>query len=358
LITISGEFQQFGALTPQTTRTDAGTLLETARPGRLHSMRQFEPNHLYLGNAVGERAVSEYQYIVYEVEKGRARITLNRPEKRNALSPELLAELHHALWEADDDKAVHGVLLKGAGKSFCAGYDLTPRPPASSHDGKERRGGGIYDQPTIDDDMWRLEKSQRLRMVLFDMHKPVVAQVHGHCLAGGTDIAMLCDMIIAADDATIGFPPARDLGALPNNMWLYNVGPQWAKRLTLTGDTVTGAEAAQIGLVLKSVPADYLAAECEGLMDRLAKVDPDLLSANKRIINIGLELMGARTLQRMAAENDARAHLAPGTLKFRAAVKEKGLKTAMTERDSGFGDGRARVNGPEIRDDQGRLTDD
>lgn len=305
--------------------------------------------------------MTDYQYIIYQVERGRARITLNRPEKRNALSPALLQELNHALWEADDDKAVHGILLKGAGKSFCSGYDLTPPPDtasASDNSGVERRGGGIYNQPTIDDDMWRLEQNQRLRMVLFDMHKPVIAQIHGHCLAGGVDIALLCDMIIASDDVKIGFPPARDLGALPNNMWLYNVGPQWAKRLTLTGDTITGKEAAQIGLVLKSVPADLLEAECEGLMDRLALIDPDLLSANKRIINIGLELMGARTLQRMAAENDARGHLAPGTMKFRNAVKERGLKAAMGERDGLFGDGRARVNGPEIRDSDGRLIED
>src|SRR5262249_57981006 len=134
----------------------------------------------------------------------------------------------------------------------------------------------------------------RYRMALFDMHKPSICQVHGFCLAGGTDIALLCDMVIAADDATFGFPPARNLGALQNNMWLYNVGPQWAKRLTLTGDTVTGAEAAKIGLVLKAVPAALLEGEVEGLLDRLALIDPDLLAANKRIINIGLELMGAR----------------------------------------------------------------
>src|SRR5207237_7547307 len=112
--------------------------------------------------------------------------------------------------------------------------------------------------------------------------KPVIAQVHGHCLAGGTDLALLSDMIVAADDAVFGFPPARDLGALPNNMWLYNVGPQWAKRLTLTGDTITGAEAATIGLVLKSVPGDLLEAEVEGLLDRMAMIAADLLPAHKR----------------------------------------------------------------------------
>ena len=102
-------------------------------------------------------------------------------------------------------------------------------------------------------------------MAIFDMHKPVIAQVHGYCLAGGTDIALLCDMVIAADDAVFGFPPARDLGALPNNMWLYNVGPQWAKRLTLTGDTVTGSEAQSIGLILKSVPNSTWNGKSKGL---------------------------------------------------------------------------------------------
>ena len=299
--------------------------------------------------------MKELRTILYEVERGRARITLNRPEKLNALSMELMGELHEALWEADDDRAVHAVILRGAGRSFSAGYDLTPpteaRAPGSGPQAA-RRGAR-----TIDDDTWQLERAQRLRMALFDMHKPVIAQVHGHCLAGGTDVALLCDIIIAAEDATFGFPPARDLGALPNNMWLYNIGPQWAKRLTLTGDTLTGAEAASIGLVLKAVPAHLLAAEVEGLVDRLALIDADLLSANKRIINLGLELMGARTLQRLAAENDARAHRAASAREFGVRVREQGLKAVLRERDAKFGDGRARVHGAETRDAAGRLID-
>ncbi|MDP7548998.1 MAG: enoyl-CoA hydratase-related protein, partial [Alphaproteobacteria bacterium] len=155
----------------------------------------------------------------------------------------------------------------------------------------------------------------------------------------------------------IGFPPARDLGSLPNQMWLYNCGPQWAKRLVLTGDTITGAEAAVIGLVMKSVPSHLLEAEVEGLADRMAQIDPDLLAANKRIVNLGLELMGARTLQRLTTENDARAHLAPGTRKFREVAKDQGLKAALQGRDQNFGDGRARVRGPERRDDKGNLVD-
>ena len=294
------------------------------------------------------------EHIRYEVERGRARVVLARPEKRNAMNLRLLQEMHDALWEADGDRRVHAVVIKGDGPSFCAGYDLSGF--AASRDGDstaaERRGASSFD-----DDAWQLERSQRLRMAIFDMHKPVVAQVHGHCLAGGTDIALLCDMVIAADDATIGFPPARDLGALPNNMWLYNVGPQWAKRLTLTGDTVTGAEAAEIGLVLKSVPAELLEAEVEQLLDRLALIDPELLAANKRILNLGLELMGARTLQRLAAENDARGHQAPSARQFAQKVREAGLKAAFRDRDAGFGDGRARVRGPERRDTEGRLID-
>jgi len=305
--------------------------------------------------------MTDFEFIIYEVEAGRARITFNRPAKRNALSIPLMEELNAALWEADNDKAVHCVILRGAGPSFSAGYDITPTPNARTDEGadgsKTYRDGGLYAEPTIDDDIWRLEKGQRLRMALFDMHKPVIAQVHGNCIAGGTDIALLCDMVIVADDAVIGFPPARDLGSLPNQMWLYHCGPQWTKRLLLTGDTITGAEGALIGFAMKSVPADLLEAEVEGLADRLAKIDPDLLSANKRIVNTGMELMGARTLQRMAAENDGRAHRAPGTAAFRQNAKEKGLKAALQARDAEFGDGRARVVGPEIRDEKGRLVD-
>jgi enoyl-CoA hydratase len=202
-----------------------------------------------------------------------------------------------------------------------------------------------------------MERSQRLRMALFDMHKPVIAQVHGYCLAGGTDLATLCDMLICADDARFGFPPGRDLGVLPTQMWLYHVGPQWAKRLLMTGDSVSGVEAAQIGLALKSVPAELLAAEVDGLARRLALVDRELLAANKRAVNLGLELMGARTMQRLAVEIDARGHLAESAAAFRRTAAEEGLREALRRRDAPFGDGRARVVGPELRDDAGNLVD-
>jgi len=302
--------------------------------------------------------MSGFESIDYEVEDGRVRITLNRPEKLNALTVKLMTELHEALWEADHDTSVHCVILRGAGRAFSAGYDLTGAdseyPPSRVHSEDKRYRGAT----SVDDDAWRLERSQRLRMALFDMHKPSIAQIQGYCLAGGTDVALLCDMLVAADDALIGFPPTRDLGSPPNHMWVYHVGPQWAKRLLLSGDLITGAEAQQIGLVMKAVPKEHLEAEVEQLADRLAMIDPDLLSANKRIVNLALELMGARTMQRLAAENDVRGHNSAAALGWAERVREGGLHGALRGRDGKFGDGRVRVNGPEVRDANGRLVDD
>lgn len=294
-----------------------------------------------------------YENILYQVERGRARITLNKPKRRNALSHGMLTDLANALWEADDDRSVHCVILQGAGPAFCSGYDLAPAPPTPANDGVDRRTGR-----GIDEDVWMLERLQRLMRTLWEMHKPSIAQIHGHCLAGGTDLALYCDILIAADDANIGFPPLRNMGSPPNHLWLYHCGPQWTKRLLLTGDTVSGADAAKIGLVLKAVPPEFLAAEVDGLADRFAQVDTALLAANKRIVNLGLELMGANTLQRLAAENDARGHTAPAARQMFKDLANKGVKQAVADRDAGFGDGRARVDGPERRDSDGRLLAD
>jgi enoyl-CoA hydratase len=160
---------------------------------------------------------------------------------------------------------------------------------------------------------------------------------------------LACDIVIAAQDARIGFPAARAMGALPNNLWMYHCGPQWAKRLQLTGDSVTGADAEKIGLVMKAVPADVLEDEVEGLADRFSLIDADLLSANKRITNLALELMGAQTLQRLAGENDARAHRAQAVRDYGRSVKENGLKETLRRRDEPFGAGFAQVGKPEGR---------
>ena len=290
-----------------------------------------------------------FENITYEVEKGRARITLNRPEKRNALSIELVEELRDALWEADDDKSVHCVILKGEGPSFCAGYDLTANRHIADDGVQRRKGMGM------DDDTWRIERFQRSLRTLTEMHKPSIAQIHGHCYAGGTDLALYCDMLICADNASIGYSALRNMGAAPNQMWLYHCGPQWTKRLLLTGDTLSGEDAAKIGLVLKSVPEEYLEQEVEGLADRLSWIDPEMLSTNKRIINVGMELMGSTVLQRLAAENDARAHTTKAARDVFKQIGTEGLRAALRDRDAPFGDSRARVDGPELRDEDGRL---
>ncbi len=279
----------------------------------------------------------DFEQIRYEIVRSTAIITLNRPERRNALSGRLLRELHEALLEADEHNTVHSVVLRGAGPHFCAGADLNEY---SSGRGPEYRG-----RQEIDDDVWRLEQGQRMRLQIFDMHKPVIAQVHGTCIGIGTELAWFCDMVIVADDARIGFPPTRDLGTPPGSMWLYHCGPQWAKRLLLTGDSLTGKDAVEIGLALKSYPADQLEHEVMRLADRMGLVDPHLLSANKRIVNLGLELMGARTAMRIGAEIDARGHLAPKARAFRETMKTHGVKHAFQQRDAAFGSGYVRVKG-------------
>lgn len=280
-----------------------------------------------------------YETILYETGDGIARITLNRPEKLNAISWQMQDELQQPLWQADRDPAVHVITLRGAGRSFSAGYDISPPPGA----GATHAASGH----TMERDVWFLEQATRMRMTLWEMHKPVIAGIHGHCLAGGTDVAFLCDIVIAADDAKIGYPPVRALGSPVNHMWTYLVGPQWAKRLLLTGDTISGAQAERIGLVLKAVPSEQLDAELDDLAGRMALIDVDLLAANKRIVNMALELMGAQTMQRMATERDAIARQAPVVHEFYAMAKEKGLKAALEWRDSRFGDGRGAKAGKE-----------
>jgi len=284
----------------------------------------------------------DFETILYEKEGGKARITLNRPEKLNALSMRLQRELNTALWEADNDSQVHVIIIRGNGRAFSAGYDLTPMQSPPKREDKDEAYTNVYrGMATMDDDIWQLERQQRERMAIWDVHKPVIAQVHGYCLAGGTDLALLCDIVVAADDAVIGFPPVRAMGSPVAHMWTYLVGPQWAKYFLLTGDSVTGREAAEIGLVWKSVPPDALEEEVEALASKMEKIDVELLSPNKRIVNVAMELMGARTIQRIAAENDGRAHQAPAVKEFARIAMTSGLKAALEWRDGKFGDSRA-----------------
>jgi len=293
------------------------------------------------------------QHLLFEVSEGVATITLNRPEKRNALSNALLSELHDGMLEADDRTDVNCILLAGAGKDFCAGYDLVGAYSGSKAEDAPR-AAGLGEPPSyrsagnsVDDDAWGLERAQKFSTVMFDLHKPVIAKVQGNCLAGGTDLALGCDMVVVAEDAKIGFPATRANGSPPNHMWIYHCGPQWAKRLLMTGDKLSGADAVKIGLAIDAVPADRLDEEVWALARRVAAVDPELLAAHKRIVNLALEHMGLRTIQRLAAENDARAHLCKGPRRsqFKKDMAEHGLKAALANRDAPFGDGMVKVRG-------------
>jgi|SRR5690606_9043543 len=288
------------------------------------------------------------EYLLFDAQERVARITLNRPEKRNALHPAMLAELRDALLEADARIDVNVVILEGAGKDFCAGYDL-----AGAYGGFQEREAPSWDElkyrtmnSSLDDDCWNLEQTQKLNMILFDMHKPVIAKVQGNCLAGGTDLALMCDFVICAENAKIGFPAARANGTPPIQMWVYHVGPQWAKRIMMTGDNLWGRDAARIGLALDAVPTEDLDNAVNELARRISFVDAELLSSHKRIVNAALELQGARTLQRFAVEMDARAHLCKGPRRtqFKADMAELGLKEALKKRDEPFGDGMVKAN--------------
>ncbi len=284
--------------------------------------------------------MDNFQDLSITIEGSVATVTLERPETRNALSPRLIDELSRSFAMLDDDRDIRVAVLRGSGPAFSGGYDLVPSDttPIGATSG---RGRGT--SMAFDDDLWKLEATQRKLMTIFDMHLPVIAAVHGYCIAGGTDLALLCDIVLVAEDAKIGFPPVRSMGCPPQHLWTYLVGPQWAKRLLLTGDMLSGDDAARIGLVLDAYPADELFNEAHSLAARMALVDPHLLSANKRQVNLALELMGARTMQRLAAEIDARGHLSPSMRSFGTTAREHGMKAAVSERDDPFGDAMVRL---------------
>jgi enoyl-CoA hydratase len=285
------------------------------------------------------------EFIDFEVRDRVAYITLNRPEKRNAMTVEMQQDLQNALREADDLKQVHCAVLQGAGKDFSAGMDLGMIANRLNQDDRDE---SQYRGNTFDDELYRHRHTSDRRVEAFKMAKPVIAKIHGHCLAGATDIAFECDILIAADDARIGFPATRAIGSPPMHMWLYYCGPQWAKRMLFTGDLILGKDAAEIGLVLKSVPAELLDAEVEYLANRIALVEADLLAAHKRIVNLGLEMMGTLTLQRLAAENDARAHQSRAYRAFFDNVNEHGVVEAVRMRDEPFGRTTASRSRPEV----------
>ena len=275
-----------------------------------------------------------YQFVEYESSNGVGRVRLNRPEKLNALSRELQDELVDCLQALDDDPSVNVITLRGNGRAFCAGYDITP--PAT----EDAQQTADYVRNNIRADIHRMKRTPNTMNAILNMSKPIIAGIHGYVIAGGTDLAMHCDIIVAADDAQIGFPPVRSMGTPPTHMWTYMVGPQWAKWFLLTGESVSGKQAEEMGLVWKSVPAEGLDATVDDLASTMARIPWELLAANKSIVNKAMDLMGRTTLQHIAAETDAIAHQAPIVKEFNKIAKEEGLKSALEWRDRPFRDYR------------------
>jgi enoyl-CoA hydratase len=257
-------------------------------------------------------------------------ITINRPDRRNALSRAVQADLIDAVEGAAGDPSVHAVIIRGAGKSFCSGYDVTPSGEA---------GHAAAAQVSLPRRAVETANMAWGWSRIWNAPVAVIAQVHGHCLAGGTDLALHCDLVVTAEDAVIGFPALRMGGTPPTNMWLYHVGTQWAKRLLYTGDTFTGRMAEKIGFALEAVPAEQLDGHVLALAARIAAMGRDIVAINKHVLNRGVDLMGRALLQDIAAPMDSIANMAPEMAAFQARAAEIGLGAAFKERDAPFAEG-------------------
>jgi enoyl-CoA hydratase len=229
-----------------------------------------------------------------------------------------------ALIEAEQDEEVRVVIVKGAGRSFSAGYDIGPGKPDE------------YDARTTMDDLEHLRRQDRDITTAWNLRKPVIAQVHGYCVAGGNDIAGQCDIIIAAENAIFMHPQIRRLGLTWMHMTAYHVGPQWAKILMFTGDPITGKQAERIGFVAKAVPEDKLEEEVNKLAERIALIPAEELALNKMAINRVIEEMGLRNALNAARELDAIAHTTRAVQDFRKLAEEKGLKAALEASEAPF----------------------
>jgi enoyl-CoA hydratase len=270
---------------------------------------------------------SEFSTLTVERLGHVSRVTLNRPAQHNPLTPRCVREILRAVEVAGTDEAVRALIIRSTGRSFSSGYGYVA---------EDVEDGDFAQHGAIEDDVTAMIGLGSGWARVWDCPIPVIAQVHGNCLAGGTDLALHCDLVVAAEDARIGFPPVRSMGVPPTHMWLYNVGPQWTKRLLLSGDTVTGLEAEGIGLVVATAPADHLDQVVLDLASRIALIGRDLLIANKRVINMGVELMGRSQLQKFSALNDVIGHRAPEALAFSDRIGELGLREAVRERDRAF----------------------
>ena len=287
-----------------------------------------------------------YKTIIYEKANRIARITLNRPEKLNALSTELGEELADAITKSGVDRDVNVIILKGAGRAFSSGYDLSYTKIEGGY-GKV----GATTREDIDNMMSEIVEKWN---IVWNSRKPVICQVHGYCLAGGTDLALNTDIIVCAEDAQFGYPPVRAMGSPPSHMWTYLIGPQWAKYMLLTGNSIDGKTAERIGLVWKAVPAEKLEEEVNILAETIARIPYGLLAVNKTIVNRTLEMMGRSLVQQLACEADAIGHLDPMVREFAEIASRDGITAALTWRDRRFGDYRTSTAAKEATKKKGK----
>jgi enoyl-CoA hydratase len=268
--------------------------------------------------------------VLYQRDGRIARITLNRPDVMNAIDDQLPIELEAAVGEAEADLGVHVIVLSGAGRAFCAGYDLTYYAEAAG------TNAGVQAMPwdPMKDYAFMMKNTERF-MSLFRVGRPVICRVHGHAVAGGSDIALCCDLVVMAEDAKIGYMPARVWGCPTTAMWVYRLGPERAKRMLFTGDVVDGREAERMGLVLKAVPAAKLDDEVEKVAARMATVPVNQLMMQKLMVNQALENMGLRSTQMIATIFDGITRHSPEGVAFKRRAEKVGWKEAVRERDLG-----------------------
>jgi enoyl-CoA hydratase len=274
--------------------------------------------------------VSDYRFILVDDPRPKVRrITLNRPEKRNALSNALRGELFDALERADRDPAVHVSILRGAGSCFSAGYDLGG-DNAAEQPYFTAGGDGNWPRHVVDG-----------AFKIWDLAKPVIAQVHGYCLAGGSELMSACDLCYVGEDAQIGYPPVRLMSPPDNQFHAWLAGMRNAMELMLTGDSVSGAEAVRMGLANRCFANDELEARVLDIAERIAKIPPDLQQLNKRSIHRAMEIMGMRAAIRAGTEIQALAFHQKSSREY---LKEfaKGVTYALSKRDAQFGDYRER----------------
>jgi enoyl-CoA hydratase len=274
-------------------------------------------------NAAGEPLV-----LVDEPSPGIRRLTLNRPEKRNALFNPLRAALFDALHAADRDDAVRVTIVRGAGTCFSAGYDL----------GGGNEGTELPFFTAAGEGQWPRHVTEGW-MSIWDLAKPVIAQVHGYCLAGGSELATGCDLVYVADDAKIGYPAVR-FGVPDMQFHAWFMGMRTAMEMMITGDSISGAEAARLGWANRAYPPGELDEAVLAVAERVAKVPPDIVQLNKRTVHRAMDVMGLRAAIRAGTELCALAIHQPSFQAFIAQAGSKGLVAALTERDEPFGDYR------------------